>query len=69
MGTENVPWRVSHVNNDFGLCETYPSVLGVPSAASDEDLKLVAQFRSKGRIPVSLYIHVLEDGSHGTLRH
>ena len=34
------------------MCETYPTVLGVPAAVSDEMLGVVAQFRSKGRLPV-----------------
>ena len=54
LGTENVPWRITTVNQDFSLCETYHTVLGVPRVASDDDLKAVGQFRSKGRIPVSL---------------
>ena len=51
LGTENVPWRITTVNQDFSLCETYHTVLGVPRVASDDDLKAVGQFRSKGRIP------------------
>ncbi len=53
VGKEDVPWRISTVNQEFKLCETYPQLLGVPLATSDEDLKAVASFRSKGRIPVS----------------
>ena len=53
VGAENVPWRVTDLNKDFSLCETYPTVLGVPANATEDDLRVVAQFRSKGRIPVS----------------
>ena len=53
VGTENAPWRITKCNQDFSLCETYAPILGVPLAVSDDDLRAVAQFRSKGRIPVS----------------
>ena len=53
VGVENVPWRITDINQDFSLCETYSPVLGVPANATDDDLRAVAQFRSKGRIPVS----------------
>jgi hypothetical protein len=53
VGGENVPWRVSHVNKEYGMCETYPPFLGVPTTVSDEALVQASQFRSKGRMPVS----------------
>ena len=53
VGSDNVPWRFTTVNQEFGLCETYPQVLVVPSACSDDDIRSVAGFRSKGRLPVS----------------
>ena len=53
VGAENVPWCITDLNKDFSLCETYPTVLGVPVSTSEDDLRTVAQFRSKGRIPVS----------------
>lgn len=45
-------WRITNVNQNFELCETYPRKLCVPSFVTDEELKLVAQFRSKSRLPV-----------------
>lgn len=50
-------WKVTRINENYELCDTYPTILVVPSAASDEDLKQVAQFRSKGRIPVLSWLH------------
>lgn len=35
------------------MCETYPSTLAVPVNIPDEEVKRVAAFRAKGRIPVS----------------
>ncbi len=54
LDSGNVPWRISTINQDYSLCETYPPILGVPAACSDEEIRAVAQFRSKGRLPVSL---------------
>lgn len=50
-------WRVTDANRDFGLCATYGRVLAVPAALSDDALRAVAAFRSKGRIPVLSYVH------------
>ena len=54
VGGENVPWRVSEANKEYGMCETYPPILGVPASVSDEALVQASQFRSKGRMPVSM---------------
>lgn len=50
-------WRFTKANNKYELCETYPNLLAVPSAASDDDLHKVAQFRSSCRIPALSWIH------------
>nr|CAB3264056.1 myotubularin-related protein 2-like [Phallusia mammillata] len=50
-------WRYTKHNSKYELCDTYPHLLVVPAAASDDDLKQVAQFRSRGRIPVLSWIH------------
>jgi len=51
-------WRLSRVNEDFSLCPTYPKMLVVPKSIDDEVLRKVAEFRSRGRIPVLSYKHV-----------
>lgn len=53
-GVPNESWRITKVNDHYELCDTYPSTLVVPVNISDEELKRVAAFRAKGRIPVSL---------------
>ena len=53
----NTGWRVSNANKDYKLCSTYPPVLVVPSDVSDDDLKKVAEFRSRERIPVLSWMH------------
>ncbi|XP_074004341.1 myotubularin isoform X4 [Numenius arquata] len=57
QGLPNERWRVTFVNEHYGLCDTYPSLLVVPYNATDDDLKKVAAFRSRNRIPVLSWIH------------
>ncbi|KAJ1451703.1 protein-tyrosine phosphatase-like protein [Pelagophyceae sp. CCMP2097] len=40
----------------LALCETYPPQLVVPSALSDLELKRVCAYRSKGRLPVVVWM-------------
>ena len=50
MGGE---WHLDRrINHDYSLCSTYPSVLALPALASEELLRAVAQYRSRGRLPV-----------------
>lgn len=55
-GIPNESWRITKVNDHYELCDTYPSTLAVPVNIPDEELKRVAAFRAKGRIPVSLQL-------------
>jgi hypothetical protein len=57
--TQSMALRVSWVNENYTLCASYPRVLVVPSErfVSDVDLLVVAQFRSRGRIPVCTWKH------------
>ncbi|KAF6040646.1 hypothetical protein EB796_001059 [Bugula neritina] len=57
MGVPNDSWRVTKINSSFTLCDTYPTVLAVPAQATDEDLKAVAKFRSRGRLPVLSWLN------------
>ncbi|KAH3760213.1 myotubularin-related protein 1/2 [Pelomyxa schiedti] len=50
-------WRISTVNKDYGISATYPRVLVVPQNIDDDKLRIVANFRSKGRIPVLSWMH------------
>ncbi|KZZ99279.1 protein phosphatase [Moelleriella libera RCEF 2490] len=50
-------WRITCINRDYSLCDTYPALLVVPSKISDNVLKYAREFRSKNRIPVLSYIH------------
>ncbi|ETO25627.1 hypothetical protein RFI_11511 [Reticulomyxa filosa] len=44
-------YRCTKVNTNYEICDTYPQTLYVPAAVIDEDIKQVALFRKKGRIP------------------
>ena len=41
----------------YSLCDTYPSVLGLPASLTPEDVAEIAKFRSKGRIPALCWLH------------
>jgi len=45
------PWQLKQINADYNLCSTYPSVLVFPKAVTDNELRLVAAFRKRGRLP------------------
>uniref|UniRef100_A0A8C7ZM18 Myotubularin related protein 2 n=1 Tax=Oryzias sinensis TaxID=183150 RepID=A0A8C7ZM18_9TELE len=56
-GIPNESWRITKVNDHYELCDTYPASLVVPVNIPDDELKKVAAFRGKGRIPVLSWIH------------
>lgn len=51
-------WRISDINKDFELCNTYPRFLIVPSSFRDDDLESVAKFRYFRRIPTAVWRHI-----------
>lgn len=55
--TEANKWRICHVNQTYSLCETYPNLFIVPLNAPDELISKVAQFRSKERLPATVWRH------------
>lgn len=55
-------WRISHVNKNFEVCQSYPESVIVPKSISDEVLVASAGFREKGRFPVLCYYHA-SDGA------
>ncbi|PSN36835.1 Myotubularin-related protein 2 [Blattella germanica] len=57
MGVPNDMWKISKINENYEICDSYPTVLAVPAQATDDDLRAVAAFRSRGRIPVLSWIH------------
>ncbi|GAB1302835.1 Myotubularin [Apodemus speciosus] len=57
QGLPNHHWRITFINKCYELCETYPALLVVPYRTSDDDLRRIATFRSRNRIPVLSWIH------------
>ncbi|XP_066269847.1 myotubularin-related protein 2-like isoform X3 [Branchiostoma lanceolatum] len=57
LGLPNDAWRITKVNENYEFCDTYPAVLSVPKAATDDDLRRVGVFRSRCRIPALSWIH------------
>ncbi|KAL4705246.1 hypothetical protein ACJJTC_010265 [Scirpophaga incertulas] len=50
-------WRVSRVNNNYTVCNSYGKVVIVPKSIDDETLTVAATFRQGGRFPVLSYRH------------
>lgn len=50
----NVPaseWRISSANEQYLLCSSYPRFICVPASVTDDELRVVATFRSHARVP------------------
>jgi hypothetical protein len=50
-------FRLVDQRPSYWVCPTYPGVFAVPAAISDNDLKKISEFRSKGRMPVAVWRH------------
>lgn len=57
LGSITETWKITKINENYELCDSYPATIVVPSAASEDDLRQVAQFRSKGRLPILSWLH------------
>jgi myotubularin-related protein 6/7/8 len=56
--TRSVPWMINiYVLTLLKFSPTYPALLAVPAAISDNVLKYAGQYRSRARIPVLSYLH------------
>ncbi|XP_066584949.1 myotubularin-related protein 9 [Prorops nasuta] len=54
-------WRISYLNRDYKVCDSYPSALIVPRHIDDKVIISSANFRDGGRFPILCYRH--EGGS------
>ena len=52
VGQPTSRWRICRRNEAFELCPSYPRLLAVPSAISDDEIAKAADFRSGRRLPV-----------------
>ncbi|XP_056298404.1 myotubularin-related protein 1a isoform X2 [Pseudoliparis swirei] len=57
LGLPNESWAISKMNSSYELCDTYPSILVIPTHIAEEDVRRVALFRAKHRIPILSWIH------------
>uniref|UniRef100_A0A8C5Q063 Myotubularin n=1 Tax=Leptobrachium leishanense TaxID=445787 RepID=A0A8C5Q063_9ANUR len=57
LGLPSEQWRVTFINKNYELCDTYPQFLVVPYNTNEDDLRKVATFRSRNRIPVLSWLH------------
>ena len=57
QGLPTESWRITKINDQYEVCDSYPAVWAVPMSATDEDLRAVAAFRSRGRLPILSWIH------------
>ena len=48
----NCKFRICYLNDNYGLCPTYPRLFLVPKVAKDSLIKEAAQFRSRNRLPI-----------------
>ncbi|KAJ5219090.1 uncharacterized protein N7498_001189 [Penicillium cinerascens] len=60
---ENSGWRVSEINTDYGFSPTYPALIPVPSAISDNTINYAGRYRSRARIPALTYLHPVNNCS------
>jgi hypothetical protein len=51
QGLDLRKWRFSAKNAEYKLCDTYPALIVVPAEITDDELDLVAAFRSRKRLP------------------
>ncbi|KAI9849451.1 MAG: hypothetical protein M1837_004071 [Sclerophora amabilis] len=56
-------WRISRINEDYKFSPTYPALLLVPSAISDNVLNYAGRYRSRVRVPVLTYLHPVNNCS------
>eukprot|EP00052_Salpingoeca_macrocollata_P007967 m.63579 g.63579 ORF g.63579 m.63579 type:complete len:582 (-) comp16366_c1_seq1:46-1791(-) len=52
QGTSEELWRLTSINQNYQVCSTYPQRFAVPTSIDDNKVRAVANFRSRGRIPV-----------------
>ena len=57
MGLPNKHWCLSELNKEYQLCDTYPSVLVLPTSCSEEVVFGSAKFRSRMRLPSLTYFY------------
>lgn len=57
LATHADEWRISYLNRDYKICNSYPSAVIVPRQIDDQIIISSAGFRDGGRFPVLCYRH------------
>ncbi|KAJ5894159.1 hypothetical protein N7495_005850 [Penicillium taxi] len=60
---ENSGWRISEINIDYSFSPTYPALIPVPFAISDNTINYAGRYRSRTRIPALTYLHPVNNCS------
>lgn len=58
QGLPNESWTISKINSNYEVCDTYPALLVIPTSIKEDELRRVAAFRAKHRIPVSVCVYM-----------
>ncbi|KAG6630678.1 hypothetical protein CIPAW_13G035500 [Carya illinoinensis] len=53
----NDMWRISSINSNYTMCQSYPFALIVPKGISDEEVIQASTFRARCRLPVVSWCH------------
>lgn len=61
--SRKVNWRISRINCDYGFSPSYPALIPVPSAITDNTLNYAGRYRSRARIPALTYLHPVNNCS------
>ena len=56
-------WRLSTINNDYAISDTYPKDIIIPRHITDDVMIECAKFRSKGRMPACVWVHPITGAS------
>ena len=61
--SRNKLFRKTKLNENYGLCASYPKFLVTAGEITDSDYKSVAEFRTKSRLPTLAYFHSFTNGT------
>jgi Myotubularin-related. len=45
QGVPNDMWKISRINENYEICDSYPTILAIPTQVTDEEIRVIAQFR------------------------
>lgn len=57
QGIPNDMWKITKCNEGYTICDSYPAVWAIPVSTTEEEIRGVASFRSRGRVPILSWIH------------